>query len=439
MRAKVCPPGSYVGAFGNKFRTERERRGFTLDDVSNVTKINSRMLKAIEDEHFDLLPGGVFNKGFVRAYAKHLGFNDEESVSEYLVALRQAQVHAQTSAWQPEVPPHLRPEPDRVGRVRVTQPSPEQARAEQVREEQLRQEKPRAEQLAAEAVRVESKPNPPAVKISATRTAPDEVKREVKPEPTHQIKNTQPAPTRESVPAQPAVPQPKYPPADLELGAITPRSDSIPWKVPAVVLGVILVAAVLWNRHSRGVQAEGAPAPHTSESRTAVTNKPAPAPAATAAATPSSLDSNRAASSASASGPQLATKPALSSAPNPAAARERDAAAPGPSSSDRASSDREVTLRKFSSAAPAAKAPPVFTLRIRASETTWISVIADGQPVVQETLIAPASTAIRAAHEITVRVGNASGVSFLLNGKEIPPQGAEAEVKTLTFDSQGLR
>lgn len=435
MRVEVCPPGSHVGAFGNKFRTERERRGFTLDDVSNVTKINSRMLKAIEDEHFDLLPGGVFNKGFVRAYAKHLGFNDEESVSEYLVALRQAQVQAQTSAWQPEVPAHLRPEPDRVGRVRVTQPSPEQARAEQVREEQLRQEKPRVEQLAAGPVRVEPKPNPPAVKIPAIKTVPDEVK----PEPTHQIKNTQPAPTRESAPAQPAVTQPKYPPADLELGAVTPRADSIPWKVPAVVLGVILVAAVLWNRHSRGVQAEGAPAPHTSESPTAVTNKPAPAPAATAAATPSSPDSNRAASSASASGPQLAAKPALSSAPNTAAARERDAAAPGPSSSDRSSSDREVTVRKFSGAAPAAKAPPVFTLRIRASETTWISVIADGQPVVQETLIAPASTAIRAAHEITVRVGNASGVSFLLNGKEIPPQGAEAEAKTLTFNSQGLR
>src|SRR5579864_5761736 len=108
MRAKVCPPGSQVGAFGNKFRTERERRGFTLDDVSNVTKINSRMLKAIEDEHFDLLPGGVFNKGFVRAYAKHLGFNDEESVGEYLAALRQAQIQAQTAIWQADVPPQAR-------------------------------------------------------------------------------------------------------------------------------------------------------------------------------------------------------------------------------------------------------------------------------------------------------------------------------------------
>src|ERR1700758_5015990 len=135
MRVKVCPAGSHVGAFGDKFRTERERRGFTLDDVSNVTKINSRMLRAIEEEHFELLPGGVFNKGFVRAYAKHLGFNDEEAVSEYLAALRQAQVQAQTATWQPEVPPQLRVEQRPVGRVRPGQPSPEQARAEQVREE----------------------------------------------------------------------------------------------------------------------------------------------------------------------------------------------------------------------------------------------------------------------------------------------------------------
>lgn len=418
----------------------------------------------------------MFNKGFVRAYAKHLGFNDEESVSEYLVALRQAQVQA--AAWQPEVTPQLHPEPTRPGRLRATQPSPEQARAEQVREDQIRAEKPRVQQRAAEPVRVEParlepvqvepvpvepvrvlpKPNPPAIKIGATRAVADEVKREVtseaSPELTPQIKNPQPAQTRESTPVPSARrPQQKYPSADLELGRIAPRADAIPWKVPAVVLGVILVAAMLWSRHSRGVRADGAPSAQTPISRVvpAATVETTPAAAATM---PSASGATRPAASGSPSGPHLATKRELSSTPTTAAGHERDTAALGHSSSDRASSDRassdhassdrvssdrEVTVRKFSGAAAAAKAPPVFTLRIRASETTWIAVIADGQPVVQETLIAPASTAIRAAHEITVRVGNASGVSFLLNGKEIPPQGAEAEVKTLTFDSTGLR
>src|SRR6202451_4302548 len=93
------PVGLFVGAFGEKFREERERRGITLDDVSNVTKISSRMLQAIEQERFDVLPGGVFNKGFIRAYAKTLGFNTEEAISEYLTALRQAQLDAQNAAW----------------------------------------------------------------------------------------------------------------------------------------------------------------------------------------------------------------------------------------------------------------------------------------------------------------------------------------------------
>ena len=55
-----------MGKFGDKFRKERERREIKLEDVSNSTKIGSRMLRAIEEERFDQLPGGVFNKGFIR-------------------------------------------------------------------------------------------------------------------------------------------------------------------------------------------------------------------------------------------------------------------------------------------------------------------------------------------------------------------------------------
>src|SRR5215467_5956587 len=93
-----------VGHFGDKFRKAREAKKLSYDDVSRVTKIGARMLQAIEDEHFDQLPGGVFNKGFIRAYAKHLGLNDEEAVTEYLAALRQAQVDAENAVWQNHQP-----------------------------------------------------------------------------------------------------------------------------------------------------------------------------------------------------------------------------------------------------------------------------------------------------------------------------------------------
>lgn len=64
---------------------------------------------------------------------------------------------------------------------------------------------------------------------------------------------------------------------------------------------------------------------------------------------------------------------------------------------------------------------------------------ADGQSVSRETLIAPAHTSVRANREIVARIGNAAGVVFLWNGKEIPADGAEAEVKTFVFDAQGMR
>src|SRR5215475_1360412 len=91
-----------MGQFGDKFRKAREAKELTLDDVSNVTKISPRMLQAIEEENFDKLPGGVFNKGFIRAYAKHLALDAEEAIAEYLDCLRQAQVAAQ-QAWEPAV------------------------------------------------------------------------------------------------------------------------------------------------------------------------------------------------------------------------------------------------------------------------------------------------------------------------------------------------
>jgi hypothetical protein len=65
--------------------------------------------------------------------------------------------------------------------------------------------------------------------------------------------------------------------------------------------------------------------------------------------------------------------------------------------------------------------------------------MADGKPVAEETLIAPAHTSVRATGEVIVKAGNAAGVSFQLNGKDVPAEGNEGEVKTYVFDAAGLR
>ena len=89
-------------SFGEKLRKEREQRKITLDDISSTTKISTRMLRALEDEHFDELPGGVFNKGFVRAYARHIGLDEEQAITDYLDATNQ-NLTAATPASVPEM------------------------------------------------------------------------------------------------------------------------------------------------------------------------------------------------------------------------------------------------------------------------------------------------------------------------------------------------
>lgn len=76
-----------MGSFGERLQREREMRGITLEEIANATKIGTRSLRALEEEDFGKLPGGIFNKGFVRAYARYLGINEEQALADYAVAL----------------------------------------------------------------------------------------------------------------------------------------------------------------------------------------------------------------------------------------------------------------------------------------------------------------------------------------------------------------
>ena len=75
------------GTFGESLKREREMRGVTLEEISAATRIATRFLQAIETEDWDQLPGGVFNRGFVRAVARYLGLDEENFVAEYALAV----------------------------------------------------------------------------------------------------------------------------------------------------------------------------------------------------------------------------------------------------------------------------------------------------------------------------------------------------------------
>ena len=89
-----------MGAFGEHLRREREMRGISLDEIVATTKIGRRLLTALEEEQFDLLPGGIFNKAYVRAYAKCVGMNEDEAVAEYLAAAQEVPPDTKVIAHQ---------------------------------------------------------------------------------------------------------------------------------------------------------------------------------------------------------------------------------------------------------------------------------------------------------------------------------------------------
>jgi cytoskeletal protein RodZ len=72
-------------SFGEEIRRERELRQISLREVAHATKINLRYLEAMERNDFAYLPGGLFNRAFVRAYSEHIGVDSETMVNAYLL------------------------------------------------------------------------------------------------------------------------------------------------------------------------------------------------------------------------------------------------------------------------------------------------------------------------------------------------------------------
>jgi cytoskeleton protein RodZ len=88
-------------SFGEKLKKEREKRSITLEQISVTTKIGTRMLQALEQDKFNQLPGGIFNKGFVRAYARCIGLDEEQTIADYL------QASGEAPPSQPDAPPEI--------------------------------------------------------------------------------------------------------------------------------------------------------------------------------------------------------------------------------------------------------------------------------------------------------------------------------------------
>lgn len=87
---------------GEKLRQAREARGMTISQIAEQTRISAHYIEAIENNDFDLLPGGVFNKGFIKLYARCVGLDEQEVIQDYLRQVSEKQ-EQELKIYKPEV------------------------------------------------------------------------------------------------------------------------------------------------------------------------------------------------------------------------------------------------------------------------------------------------------------------------------------------------
>ncbi len=289
-------------SFGARLKREREKRKITLDDISVATKIAPRFLVALESDQFDQLPGGIFNKGFVRSYASHLGLDENQTIADFVAA---------SAPVVPEAPveeaPVLASLADHVPKSRIK-----------------------------------------------SKTA----------------------------------------------------TDGLPWGMFALALLVFAFGFALWGFHSR----------EKSSPRIAVVSTPViaspPAPA------PSAVEPELVAKPVAT---ETATTTSQSQAPEPLASRSTPAAVPTSTPQEPADNAGE------------------FQVVVKAREDSWVAITADGKKIVQDTLAAPGEKSVAARNQVVIKTGNVGALDISFNGKKLASQGRVNQVKTLTFDPNGLK
>lgn len=73
-----------MGDLGARLKHARVDRGASIHDIAAATKISAITLEALERNDFGRLPGGIFGRAFVRAYALAVGVEPEGAVNEFL-------------------------------------------------------------------------------------------------------------------------------------------------------------------------------------------------------------------------------------------------------------------------------------------------------------------------------------------------------------------
>ncbi len=88
-----------IGSFGDDLRMERLSRGIALEQITEITKVSSRHLMALESNQFRALPGGILNKGIVRAYVNVVGLDESDWMTRFQRACTASGESIEDQSW----------------------------------------------------------------------------------------------------------------------------------------------------------------------------------------------------------------------------------------------------------------------------------------------------------------------------------------------------
>lgn len=394
-----------LSELGALLKQQRELRRLSVRDVMDATKISRRNLNALEAGEVRLLPHPVYLKGYVRNYARLVGLDPEQLV---VVVDQQSDCDSGYIAQVASAP------------APVALPA----------------EAPKAEDIPSSSAAPQEEA--PAARI---------------PEPEAPTPQPEPTPAPAPEPAEPYVSQIRFP--DPE--GYTPRRRKRLWPWLALLLFAAAMVA-LYHQYERIVaeleesQKTAALATAQAENATNATTE--------ANATASVLNATLPEANATVPQPEAQPAPAPVVEPTPAPAKAAAAAAPAPSQAAQVqsapaqaakaapvsvpSASIEVSRKSQTpatapNAAPAAESrtPGAQELVISAKpgETCWVEV-SDGQMRKSFTLKDGESRRVEFSGKAKVRLGNAGGVSFQLNGSHYAYEGERGQTATVEIGAR---
>jgi transcriptional regulator with XRE-family HTH domain len=115
--------------FGARMRHERERRGIPLSSIADRTKIAPNLLVALERGDLARLPGGLYRRAFIRAYAEAVGLDPNETVQDLLECFPDPAEAVTAADAAAQLPPDAASSVSTSARVRVRiDPAPDVCR-----------------------------------------------------------------------------------------------------------------------------------------------------------------------------------------------------------------------------------------------------------------------------------------------------------------------